>query len=123
MAMQETFTMTRDNLFAANQIMPVVSDKLTIAKAGVLKRGTLLTAGGAKVSATTTQGESPTTTYDDVYAVLAEDVDTTDNAKDAAVYLTGEFNKNALIFGGSGTTIENFRASARKVGIFFKESY
>ena len=111
MAMQETFEMTRDNLFAANQIMPVVSDKLTIAKAGALTRGTLLTADGAAVAAS---GE--------VYAVLAEDVDTTEAAKDAAVYLTGEFNEKALKIAADGD-VATVKASARKVGIFIKESY
>lgn len=110
MSMQENYETTRDNLFAASQIMPVVSDKLNIAKAGVLKRGTLLTAAGAAVTAAA-----------DVYAVLAEDVDTTDSAKDAAVYLTGEFNENALIV-GSGVTVAECKASARKLSIFIKPS-
>lgn len=112
MTMQETYTMTRDDLFAASQIMPVVADKLTIAQGGTLKRGTLLSAAGAAVTAAA-----------DVYAVLAEDVDTTAAAKDAAVYLTGEFNQNALIVGtpASGTlTVADCKAAARKIGIFIK---
>lgn len=114
MAMQETHTTTVDNLFAASQIMPVVADKLTIAKAGVLKRGTLLTAAGAAVTAAA-----------EVYAVLAEDVDTTQAAKDAAVYLTGEFNQDALIVGkpSDGTlTVAECKAEARKLSIFIKPS-
>lgn len=111
MAMQETYTTTRDNLFAASQIMPVVNDSLLIAQvAGGLKRGALVGADGALVGAS---GE--------VYAVLAEDVDTTDGAKLAAVYLTGEFNKNALTV-AEGATVDGLKASARKVGIFLKDS-
>lgn len=114
MSMQEKYETTRDNLFAASQIMPVVTDKLNIAKAGVLKRGTILTSAGAAVTAAT-----------DVYAVLAEDVDTTADAKDAAVYLTGEFNENALVVGTPSTgslTVADCKATARKIGIFIKPS-
>lgn len=111
MAMQETYSLEKDNLFAATQIMPVVADKLTVAKSGELKRGTLLTAAGAAVTAAA-----------DVYAVLAEDVDTTYAAKDAAVYLTGEFNENALIVGGS-ISAADCKADARKIGIFIKPAY
>lgn len=110
MSMQETFEMTRDNLFSASQIMPVVADKLSIAKAGEVKRGTLLKADGSIVSAA----------GDEVYAVLAETVDTTAAAKEAAVYLTGEFNANAIIV--STVTVADVKAAARKVGIFIKEN-
>lgn len=115
MAMQETYSLEKDNLFAATQVMPVVADKLTVAKSGALKRGTLLTAAGAAVTAAA-----------DVYAVLAEDVDTTDAAKDAAVYLTGEFNQNALIVStpSAGTlAVADCKAAARKIGIFIKPAY
>lgn len=108
--MQETNTFTPDNLFAATQVMPVVADSLSVAKSGVLARGTLLTAAGAVVSAAA-----------DVYAVLAEEVDTTDAAKEAAVYLTGEFNENALTVGGS-LSVADCKAAARKVGIFIKKN-
>jgi hypothetical protein len=109
MSMQESFEMTRDNLFSASQIMPVVADKLSIAQAGELERGTLLKADGAIVSSAS----------DEVYAVLAEKVDTTSAAKEAAVYLTGEFNENALKVGGS-IAVADVKAAARKVCIFIK---
>lgn len=111
MSMQETFEMTRDNLFAASQVMPVVADKLSVAQAGALKRGALLKADGAIVSAAS----------DEVYAVLAEDVDTTEAAKEAAVYLTGEFNENALKVGGD-IAVADVKAAARKVSIFIKQA-
>lgn len=115
MTMQERYSTTVDNLFAASQVMPVVADKLTIAQASAaLKRGTLLTAAGAAVTAAA-----------DVYAVLAEDVDTTSASKAAAVYLTGEFNENALKVGtpASGTlSVADCKTAARKIGIFIKPS-
>lgn len=107
----ETHTLERDNLFAASQITPVESDALTVAKSGELKRGTLLDASGAIVAAADAE----------VYAVLAEDVDTTDAAKEAPVYLTGDFNEAALIVGGS-IAVADVKVSARKVGIFIKKN-
>ena len=107
---QETYTLERDNLFAATQVMPVVADALTVGKAGVLVRGSLLTAAGALATAAA-----------DVYAVLAEDVDTTEAAKDAPVYLTGEFNENALTVGGD-IAVADCKAAARKLGIFIKKN-
>lgn len=51
--------------------------------------------------------------------VLAVDVDATDNTVTAPVYLTGEFNSEALVFGGSDTAAM-YRDAARALGIFFK---
>ncbi len=105
MSNPETSTMQYDNLFAS-QVMPVVSDTMTIAKSGLLKRGSVLTAAGALVTKTDTA-------TDDVYAILAEDIDTTSAAGEAAVYLTF----------GTGATAALMKESARKVGIFFKQSF
>ena len=61
----------------------------------------------------------------DVYAVLAEDCDTTGGtAKKAAVYLTGDFNARALhVSEASGhASVADCKANARKVGIFIKDS-
>ncbi len=108
MALSTIDTFVPDNLFGGNQLMPVVADVLEIAQATeALVRGTLLDSSGAAV-----------VTGSDVYAVLAEDVDTTSEAKDAPVYLTGEFNASALTVGEGEAA--DFKASARKVGIFLK---
>ncbi len=106
MSMQETNVLSMDNLWAANQVMPVVSDTLTIAKAGKLTRGTLLDSAGAAATST-------------VYAVLAEDVDTTDAAKAAPVYRSGEFNASALT-AGSGATVSGLKVAAQNAGIYIK---
>ena len=119
MAMQETHTTTVDNLFAASQIMPVVADSMMVKTSqGVLKRGALLDKDG-----TLCKVDSGKTMISAVYAVLAEDVDTASGDKVAAVYLTGEFNENALSFKTeNAAAVADFKASARKVGIFFKPS-
>lgn len=107
MALKETHELTRDNLFAASQVMPVVADALSI-PSGAFTRGTLVTAAGAAV-----------TSAGDVYAVLAEDVDASAGAKVAAVYLTGEFNAAALVADGD-LPVADCKAAARKIGIFIK---
>lgn len=119
MSMQEKFETTMDNLFAASQIMPVVNDSMTIKKSqGVLKRGALLDKDGNLCTV-----DSGKTTISEVYAVLAEDVDTASADKSAPVYLTGEFNEDALSFKTENSAaIADFKPSARKVGIFFKNS-
>lgn len=55
----------------------------------------------------------------EVYAVLAEDCDTTDGAKNAAVYLTGDYNENHIIV-ANGVSVADCKVNARKVGIFIK---
>jgi len=55
------------------------------------------------------------------YAVLMEDVDATSAASEGIAYLTGEFIRTKLTFGGSDTW-ETHLSEARKNSIFFKES-
>lgn len=105
MAMHEVQEMVADNLFAS-QVMPVVADKMTVS--GDLKRGALLDATGALAGADA-----------QVVAVLAEDVLASEGAKEVAVYLTGEFNANALTV-ADGATVEAVKAKARMAGIFIK---
>ena len=57
-----------------------------------------------------------------VYAVLAEDCDTTEGAKDAAVYLTGEFNIDAVKVNENVDDMAAIKIAARKVGIFLKKN-
>lgn len=129
MALQKpTETLTRDNLFAALQLMPVVTGTWQIQpNQGVLKRGTLISEAGKKCAKTVTEegepdGEGATETVDDVYCILADDIDTgTGGAVTAPVYFTGDFNQDALIFDTANSAKpRDFMVSARKVGIFFR---
>lgn len=52
-------------------------------------------------------------------AVLASDANATDGAVAAPVYLTGEFNAAALVFGGADTYVTH-KDALRKLGIFVK---
>lgn len=129
MALQKpTETLTRDNLFSALQLMPVVTGTWQIQpNQGVLKRGTLISEAGKKCAKTAAEegepdGEGTPETVDDVYCILADDIDTgTGGAVTAPVYFTGDFNQDALIFDTANSAKpRDFMVSARKVGIFFR---
>lgn len=115
MAMQEKYTTRVDNLFAANQTMPVVTDAIKIPSGtGAMTRGTIVSSAGAAVTAAA-----------DVYGVLSEDVDASKTEVEAVIYLTGEFNANAMAVGtpSSGSlSVADCKTAARKVGIFIKSN-
>lgn len=120
----DTQTFTHDNLFAALGVLPVVTGRIEIPTGqGKLSRGALLTVEGKLCGKSAASGEPTTQTVDEVYAVLADDVDATSAAVDAAVYFTGEFNQDALSFNtANSATLEDFRVSARKVQIYFRQN-
>lgn len=81
------------------------------------KSGSNITVSGAKLS-----GGVDEVVDTDVYAVLAEDCDTTEGAKEAAVYLTGEFNIDAVKVNENVDDMAAVKIAARKVGIFLKKN-
>lgn len=109
-------THTPDNLFAGD--FPTATTPGVIASgSGIVLRGTVLgkiTASGKHktVDATLSDGA------EDPDAVLAEDVDATSADVNAALYLTGQFNPEALIV-GSGT-VASYATAMRKVSLFQK---
>ena len=107
MAMQFQSSVGVDNLFATS-VIPVMTDVLSVAAGQDLKRGALLDADGKLCGADS-----------EVFAVLADDLVTTDAAIETAVYLTGEFNEKALSV-AEGATVAGFKKSARKVSIYIK---
>ena len=107
MAMQFRSSVDVDNLFSTS-VIPVLSDFMSIAADQTLKRGALVDETGKLCGASS-----------QVFAVLADDIDTTGAAKEVAVYLTGEFNEKALSV-ASGATVAGMKKSARKVSIFIK---
>lgn len=105
------------NLFSGH-VMPQVSDGAVIASGQNLARGAVLgkvTADGKLklVDKAAVDGSEK------VYAILAEDVDASLADKAAPIFLTGEFNENALTV-AEGTTVADIKISARAVGIFIK---
>lgn len=81
------------------------------------KSGSNITVSGAKLS-----GGVDEVVDTDVYAVLAEDCDTTEGAKEAAVYLTGEFNIDAVKVNENVDDMAAVKIAASKVGIFLKKN-
>ena len=70
--MQYRTSVDVDNLFSTS-VIPVLTDYMTIATGQTLKRGALIDETGTLCKATT-----------EVFAVLADDIDTTDGVKQAA---------------------------------------
>lgn len=56
------------------------------------------------------------------YGILCDAVDATSADKVASVYLTGEFNEAALVFGGSDTA-SMYKTTLRDLGIFLKPTF
>ncbi len=110
---------TFDKLIAGDNVWLVTNEGTILSGQGVLVRGTVLgrqTSGGKLVivdSDGTDDGRRAP------YAVLAEDVDATSADKKVVVYMTGEFNEDALVF-GTGDTKETHRAALRLLNIHLK---
>ena len=122
MSLQDTANSpTPDNLFAGTQVQPVVADEVIIATAaGAVTRGTVL----GKITATglyVPVDSGATNGSETAVAVLAEDTDATDDDKPAPGYFTGEYNENALTFGGTDTA-EDHRDALAARGIFLKSN-
>jgi len=101
-------TLTPDNLLAGD--FPRVSFLVTIT-GGNYTRGTVLSKANDKYSRVAANGEPE--------AVLAENVDASEEDKQAVVYLTGEFNKAALT---AGADIDTFVDKLRTKNIFVRNT-
>lgn len=112
-----TDTYTPDALVAGDNIRPV-TDTRTLASGQNLKRGAvlgLITASGKLTLSASGASDGSQTPY----AILADDCDASSGDKSCAVYLAGEFNANALIF-GTGHSASTVREALRDAGIFLK---
>ena len=121
-------TVTPENLIAQLD-PPALKEAGVIRKlgtAGTLKRGTLLakssgSAGDGKlVIFGTTAATNETLTAD---CVLAEDIDVgTANDENALIYITGNFNEDALIMASGASLTEDDRTALRVRGIILGSS-
>ncbi len=109
-------SVTPDNLLAGE--FPRVSRMVTITGRGVLAVGTVLgkqtTDGHYRVSEAAVHDGS-----EQPDAILAEEVDLAHGDVQARVYLTGEFNTQALTL-GAGHTLASVTAACRTRSIFFR---
>ncbi len=104
-------TCNYDNLFAGSAEVVTGS----VIAGAELTRGTvvgLVTETGKAVAVDSTAVDGSK----DPYGIIAEDVEAD---KPVAVYLTGEFNEDALTFGGADTA-DTHRRALRDIGIFLK---
>lgn len=105
-------TLTQDNLHAGD--FPIRGRKVTLV-AGTYKRGHLLgkiTTGGkytVSLSASSDGSQVPN-------AICAEDLVLAADA-DAMIYLSGDFNQNAMTF-GTGHTADSVREGLRDLNIY-----
>ena len=100
--------------------LQVVTDTGIIAKAGILKRGTILgkvTDSGEYVLSKTGAADGSEIPC----AILADDVDTTDSSVSGGVYLMGEFNQNRIIHDESWTAAD-LKDALRKFSVFLRDS-
>lgn len=91
-----------------------------VSGAGDLAAGTVLgkiTASGKLTPVDDAAGDGSQAPH----CVLAEDADASAADAEAVVYYSGEFNENALVFGGDDT-IADHRDALRDLGIFAKKN-
>lgn len=108
-----------DNLFAGS-VSDIVTDVRNLEAGQVVTRGTVLgeiTATGCMciVNSANTDGSNK------LYAIAADGVDATLGIQPVPIYITGEFNKNALVFGGTDTSATHLDY-AKQIGIYFKSN-
>ncbi|EPV3838511.1 head decoration protein [Morganella morganii] len=100
--------------------LQVVTDTGIIAKAGILKRGTILgmvTASGEYVISKKDANDGS----EKPGAILVDDVDTTEGSVAGGLYLMGEFNQNRIIHDATWTAAE-LKSAMRQFSIFLRDS-
>lgn len=108
--------MKQDNLFASVDVRALTNGVTIAAGEGELKRGTVLSLGtdGKCKVISATSGLTP-------YGILCDDVDATSEAV-AEVYVSGVFNKNALIVKSGYTLTAADITALRNGGIYLETS-
>nr|ELR5039315.1 head decoration protein [Providencia stuartii]ELR5082456.1 head decoration protein [Providencia stuartii] len=100
--------------------LQVVTDTVTIAKAGILKRGTIL----GKITASREYvlcKKDATDGSEKPCAILVDDINTTEDSVLGGVYLMGEFNHHKTTYDASWT-ISELTDELRKFSIFLRDS-
>ncbi len=108
---------TPDKLIADNAI-PTTAKGVKIASGqGNLKRGTLLGAAADGTYKVTGSADGDATIGSD--CILTDDVNATDAAVVSTAYVSGTFNRDAIIL-AEGATIATYETELRKLGIYLK---
>lgn len=118
--MFESTVNSPDNLIAG--LSDVIAVEVEIASGeGVLGRGSVL----GKITASGLYALVNSAGEDDgrrtAAAILAEDVDATDENVVTTAYIAGEFNENVLVFGGTDSA-DDHRSTLQGIGIILRRS-
>lgn len=106
--------LTHDNLIADIHVKQIVCSGTVGANAGALKRGTVMALDSGKLVIMNT-GKTP-------YGILTDDVTVGAADEVVEVYLTGKFNKAALIVASGYTLSETDIQTLRNGGIFVENA-
>lgn len=109
-----------DNLIAGTTHPIDVKSVVLKGGQGVLRRGTVLgiiTDSGLAIPVDSTKADGS----EKADCILADDVDTSAGDTVATAYISGLFNRKALIFGGSDTA-DKHETRLRELGIFLKDN-
>ncbi|WP_237387325.1 head decoration protein [Xenorhabdus sp. Sc-CR9] len=114
----------RQSVFVPDQLiagqLQLVTDTVTVAKAGLFQRGAVL--GQITASREYVLSKKDATDGSQVpCAILVDNVDTTDNSQSAGVYLMGEFNQHHILYDESWTLPE-LTTELRKLSLFLCDS-
>ncbi len=121
---------TPDSLIASNEF-PILKEGIGLkAGQGILKRGSLIMKGadkagyiaGSVVKVKAGEGEDVTDLEMKVYGILTDEFDTgIDAAADnipATVYLTGQFNREAVLVTGENASVDSYEYEMKGVGMY-----
>ncbi|MBQ3678384.1 MAG: hypothetical protein II929_02560, partial [Succinivibrio sp.] len=91
-----------DNLFAGLNRDEIKTFPVTVASGQNLKRGALVKMVDGKVSAVGStsvaeSGSGSAAAYDEVFGIMTDDVNASAGDADGVVYVTGDFNKDAIV--------------------------
>ena len=98
MSLTATETLNKDNIFAATQVQPVTATAATVLSGeGVLARGSVMgrVSASGKLKLVNSSSDDGS---QNPYGILADGVDATSADATGVIFLTGEFNSDALFF-------------------------
>jgi hypothetical protein len=110
---------TPDNLIAGD--FPIVIDSAILEKGEVLLRGSLLGKKSKTGNTLVLSDMDGRNRYEQLYGILAEDCDASEEDSGCVVYLCGEFNQRAVIF-GEGLTPDKTKEQLRAMSIYLRDS-
>lgn len=111
---------TPDNLIAGQEF-PIIVQQVEVASGqGVLLRGTVLGINSSTRLASPVDSSANDGT-EKPFGILTDNVNTEDDNVVTTCYVSGLFNKSALIFGGSDTA-DTHEERLRELGIYLKEN-